>query len=354
MNLKKALSLIICLFLLVGIGAFLIYPKVKKSIEAQKEYYEAKVYELEESEPRGYSSDTVHHIVSSASEYKKYLEQEKLAIINGSDEIEYKDYEKYDYLLVFIPTNDCGENIHFTEAEVNDAKETITIIFESQRTCVLCALEYELHEIKLAKETSYYDIEIEWDVKGEECDPNIAYKPILYLYPTITTNITVDFAKEENLTTTYPKFYKEWNITVHPNGDIYDENNKYYYALYWEEQEYTKQDFKEGFYVSDENAISFLEEKLNILGLNHKEQNEFIMYWLPILEKNEHSLVYFELTDDLQKDNELIINPKPDTLIRIRMHVKKIDYKKTIKEQQLSKQKRIGYTAVEWGGVIYN
>ena len=51
------------------------------------------------------------------------------------------------------------------------------------------------------------------------------------------------------------------------------------------------------------------------------------MYWLPILEQNQKSLVYFETTESLQKENELIISPKPDSLLRIRMHVKKVNHK---------------------------
>lgn len=353
MNLKKILSFIVCLILLVLIGIFLIYPNVEKTIKIQKEYYESTKYELEEIDYY-HHEDTSHYIISSSYEYEITLENEHFKISNEDyNEIEDKDYEKYDYLLVFVKTNDCSEEVRFKEAELDDKKEMLRVIFRANRTCGLCALEYELHEIKIPKDISYYSIDIDWDIKGEECDPNIAYKPVLYLYPTTTTNITVDFAKEENLTTTYPKFNKNWNVTVHPNGDMYDKNNKYYYALYWEEK-YSSKEFNEGFYVSKDNAISFLEEKLSILGLNPKEQNEFIMYWLPILEKNEHNLVYFELTDELQKENELIINPKPDTLIRIRMHVKKINSKQTIKEQQLTKQERNGYTAVEWGGVIYN
>ena len=65
-----------------------------------------------------------------------------------------------------------------------------------------------------------------------------------------------------------------------------------------------------------------------------KEKNEFIMYWLPKLEKNEHNLVYFELTEERQKNNELIIEPKPDSLLRMAIHVKKINGKQTIKEQK--------------------
>ena len=77
------------------------------------------------------------------------------------------------------------------------------------------------------------------------------------------------------------------------------------------------------------------------------------MYWLPILEKNEKSLVYFELTDSRQNYNRLVINPKPDSLLRVAIHVKKVNKKTNIKEEKLPKFERKGFTAVEWGGVIH-
>ena len=178
-------------------------------------------------------------------------------------------------------------------------------------------------------------------------------KPILYLYPTKKTDITVSFEKTELLTTTYPKYKNNWKVTAFKNGDLYDSKGKYYYGLYWEENGSSKVDFSKGFYVTKDNAIDFLEEKLEIIGLNKREANEFIMYWLPILEKNEKSLVYFELTNERQKYNKIKITPKPDSLLRVAIHVKKVNNKGNIKEQKLTTFKRVGYTAVEWGGVIH-
>ncbi len=178
-------------------------------------------------------------------------------------------------------------------------------------------------------------------------------KPILYLYPEKETFVTVSFKHPENLTTTYPKFKDNWYVKASPNGDLYDMDNNYYYGLYWEENSNHQVDFKTGFYVTKENAISFLEEKLTTIGLNAKERNEFIMYWLPILEKNKQSLVYFELTEERNNYNELIINPQPDSLLRVAIHVKKVNQKVNIKEQKLPQFKRQGFTAVEWGGVLY-
>lgn len=178
-------------------------------------------------------------------------------------------------------------------------------------------------------------------------------KPVLYLYPKKKMTVTVDFEKEENLTTTYPKFKDKWKVVANPNGDLYDKNGKYYYGLYWEETLNHKVDFSSGFYVTKDDAIDFLEEKLSYIGLNDKERNEFIMYWLPILEKNEKNLVYFELTKERDSYNKLIINPKPDSLLRVAIHIKKVSEKVNIKKQKLEKFERKGFTAVEWGGINY-
>ena len=177
-------------------------------------------------------------------------------------------------------------------------------------------------------------------------------KPVLYLYPEVETNIEVMFDNPNMLTTTYPKYINSWNVVAHPNGDLYS-NGRYYYGLYWEEIKNHEIDFSTGFYVTKDEAIKFLEEKLQIIGLNMREANEFIMYWLPILENNEQSLVYFELTDERDAYSKLNIKPRPDSILRMSMHVKKVNEKIDIEEQVLPTFDRHGFSVVEWGGVIY-
>ena len=179
-------------------------------------------------------------------------------------------------------------------------------------------------------------------------------KPVLYLYPEKETKVKVSFEKSELLTTTYPKFKNVWEVIAQPNGDLKDKDGKYYYGLYWEEEGSTNVDFTEGFYVTKDNAIKFLEEKLSYIGLNDRERNEFIMYWLPILEKNGKSVVYFELTEERNAFNKLNIKPNPDSLLRVAIHVKKVSSKpNNLKEEKLVKFNRSGFAAVEWGGVIH-
>ena len=179
-------------------------------------------------------------------------------------------------------------------------------------------------------------------------------KPILYLYPNEDMNINVKLEHSNRIITSYPKYTNGWSVKASSDGSLYDNSDKYYYALYWDEKNPNKISFDEGFYVTKENAIDFLEEKLSTVGLNDKERNEFIMYWLPKLEENEKSLVYFELTEERQYNNKLIITPEPDHLFRINIHIKKVNRKIEIKEQKLEKFERIGFVAVEWGGTIHN
>ena len=125
-----------------------------------------------------------------------------------------------------------------------------------------------------------------------------------------------------------------------------------YYALYWEERPTEPYKFTEGFYV-DKNYPEFLEEKLSELGLTDREANEFIMYWLPVLEKNGRNLVAFETTESREFANKLQISPAPDSLLRVAIHIKKVDSDPGLPEQKLPIFKRIGFAAVEWGGRVH-
>ena len=114
-------------------------------------------------------------------------------------------------------------------------------------------------------------------------------KPIIYLYPTEDTEISVRLLKDDNLTCSYPKYKDEWKVLVQPNGNMKDlDTYRQLYSLYYE----SKSDIefkveKEGFVVKGEDTILFLEEKLAILGLTEREAEEFIVYWLPKLEVNK-------------------------------------------------------------------
>jgi len=176
-------------------------------------------------------------------------------------------------------------------------------------------------------------------------------KPVIYLYPKETMDISVEInIKNSKFTTIYPRFNEKntWNVRAKPNGDILIKDRTYPY-LFWEAQSYAPQETNEGFIVSEENAEKFLEEKLEILGLNEKEKTDFITFWLPKILKNKISLCSFQ-SKKFFDNFELNISPKPDSLIRVFLTIKKLDSPITIKEQKLVSNQRKGFTVIEWGG----
>lgn len=181
-----------------------------------------------------------------------------------------------------------------------------------------------------------------------------AYKPIIYLYPENEIQINVKLGYPELATCVYPEYDLKsgWNVLAKTNGDLIDLNtNRNLYALYYEsknKKEYNVTDG--GFVVSREDTVKFLEEKLEILGLNDREAEEFIIYWLPKLQENEYNYIRFASMDEINENMPLEFSQQPDTLIRILMTYKGLNAPIQVKEQMLEKIERKGFTAVEWGG----
>jgi len=178
-----------------------------------------------------------------------------------------------------------------------------------------------------------------------------ADKPIIYLYPTTETEIHVKLWTPRNLLHTYPKYNAEkWrSVIAQPNGDLEDRDTwRKLYALYREWKSDNKTNFNEWFVVAWKDIIPFLEEKLAILGLNEREAEEFIVYWLPQMENNEWNLIRFESIEEQNENMPLNITPSPNTVIRVMMDWKAIDEPIDIPEQELITPKRNWFTVVEW------
>lgn len=180
---------------------------------------------------------------------------------------------------------------------------------------------------------------------------NIAYKPIIYLYPEEEMQISVKLGRKEKITCSYPEYKDGWNVIAKTDGTLVDvKTGRNLYALYWEGIHSEKCDLTEGFVVARKDTISFLEEKLEQLGLNERESEEFIVYWLPRLQENKYNYIRFATMEEINKNMPLEFSVEPDTLIRVLMQYKKIDKYIEVKEQKLETPERKGFTVVEWGG----
>ena len=122
-----------------------------------------------------------------------------------------------------------------------------------------------------------------------------------------------------------------------------------YNYLYWEGDIYANYDLSKGFCVKGEDTAKFLQDSLEKLGLNRKEANEFIVYWLPLMQNNRYNIISFQ-TDIYTDAAKLNLNPSPDTLIRVFMTWQSAENHVELPKQHLFAPERNGFTVVEWGG----
>lgn len=193
-------------------------------------------------------------------------------------------------------------------------------------------------------------------IPRETCDEpelpqnNIAdAKPVIYLYPETPAEVTVQLDYAGQLTCTYPKYEDGWQVTAQPDGTLTDGNGQTYNYLYWEGLSHGEYDFSQGFCVAGADTAAFLEQALADLGLNRREANEFMVYWLPRMEQNPYNLIAFQ-SDAYTDRAKLTVEPAPDTVIRVFMAWKPLEKAVDIPPQILTAPVRTGFTVVEWGG----
>ena len=175
-------------------------------------------------------------------------------------------------------------------------------------------------------------------------------KPVIYLYPEEETEVSVNLNLNGKLTCAYPKYNNGWTVTAKPDGTLTDKNGMNYNYLYWEGETDTEFDFSTGYCVKGSESAEFLEKELAKQGLNRKEANEFITFWLPQMEQNKYNIISFQ-KETYTNDAKLTVNPNPDTIIRVFMAFKSSNkYVEIPTPKETETPQRNGFTLVEWGG----
>jgi hypothetical protein len=179
-------------------------------------------------------------------------------------------------------------------------------------------------------------------------------KPVIYLYPERETEVRVELELVgATLVAAYPRYQSGgWAVVASPDGSLTDaRTGKPYSYLFWEARRDVPYDLdvSRSFCVAGPDVEAFLERSLATLGLEGKEVNDFIVYWLPVLERNAYNLISF-LEEEYTDTARLRVAPAPDTLIRVFMAFRGADAFVHTSPVPLRAVTRKGFTVLEWGG----
>ena len=292
--------------------------------------------------------------IREVDDLKEYFDGESKTYDMAMDAADNFDFDEHDYLLVRAADHYCGGSI--VAAGITEVKSGVAnVVIEEEGSCGVCVLEYEYWLIEIDRYPSLYAANSSYNVVNSySCDPYVSYKPIIYLYPEIETEVSVKLGAKEKLLVSYPKYVDGWKVLAQPDGKLTDlQTGRQLYSLYYEADNTVSGMHEEGFVVKGSDTVSFLEEKLAQLGLTETEAEEFIVYWLPQMQNNTYNYIYFAINDEVAANMPLEVSPAPTTSIRISMEWKALDAPISVKEQKLPETPtRKGFTLVEWGGTI--
>lgn len=182
-------------------------------------------------------------------------------------------------------------------------------------------------------------------------------KPVIYLYPTVPTLVDVSIKTKGRIVVSIPTYPAHgWkNVLAMPSGELVYQGN-HYRELFYETSVDTVTQPDTGFVINRRNLHIELLSFITKLGLTKEdEQQEFLDWWIPRLEDLNSPYIFVSLVNQKEKDenDRVFISPKPDTFINFIVYFKPLNkYEKVEKLVLPPTPKRIGFTAVEWGGVI--
>ena len=159
---------------------------------------------------------------------------------------------------------------------------------------------------------------------------------------------------EANISDSKPVYKTDgWTVTAGQSGKLKADGIVYDY-LFWDGQGHGEYpDLRDrGVAVKQANIETTLMKNLMALGLNDRETADFLEFWLPKMPVTPYVRLTWLGTAEMDRLAPLIVSPVPDTKIRIFLEFEGLARPKYLKPQKLTAVKRVGFTLVEWGGLL--
>jgi hypothetical protein len=177
-------------------------------------------------------------------------------------------------------------------------------------------------------------------------------KPVVYVYPEVTTDVTVKV--DAYVTKSEPEYNPSegWKATAHPDGTLVVGGVEYE-NLFWDGYGnglYNKPDA--GVIVPTDTALEVMADNLRTIGFIETEIEDFVEFWADHLPEEEYTRITWLLTKEMEELAHLSVEPRPDTLIRAFVDYEGVTEPYEIAPQELPTFERRGYVVTEWGGLL--
>lgn len=179
-------------------------------------------------------------------------------------------------------------------------------------------------------------------------------KPVIYTYAPSSQETTIAVHPNGAFTFTYPAVREgKWTGTAEPDGSFSTSEKNYPY-LFWEGegQKIKLQSYDRGFVVENKDIVAFLEEKLTAMGMNEREQTDFITFWGPKMAQSKCGFVRFLFNEEYNAIAEINVTPTPDNLFRVYLLWTPMETTNGFSPvtQEIPTMNRTGFCILEWGG----
>lgn len=175
-------------------------------------------------------------------------------------------------------------------------------------------------------------------------EPYQAAAPNIYLYPESETNVhvTLDFPNDGHVTVSEPDYDGGWDVSVDTNGIIEDT----YSYLFYEAAIPHPLKAEKGWLLDGRDLENELRNLLADLGFVGREIDDFVDYWLPLMQGPAWYAVYWQDADEVTTLN---VSPGPDNVFRAHFVFRALARPIEITAPELAPFTRTGFTVAEWG-----
>ena len=159
--------------------------------------------------------------------------------------------ERYKKIKDFLGTTNINEETFKTKGIVVVEDITSHMTLQSHNITDICSnegiltLQFTKEEIGVVGDvtSTLYFIELDTQYTEQTINvvvndinnskPNVAYKPIIYIYPKQEQNVKVTLGSNDKLLVSYPVYNNGWNVLAKKDGTLIDnKTNRELYSLY--------------------------------------------------------------------------------------------------------------------------